>query len=298
MKILISGASSYIGRYVTEAFLNEGDLVYTLYRDTINTSLHPLHKEVKPIIVSKSNLSVDIYEAIKATSPQCIIHLGGATFNENEFLGRNQTLEANFHFGWHLLNAALQNSVSYFINAGSFWSYGDVHLPKPNSLYSFSKLEFQKFLEYYADAQQLKVISLVLFDVYGPFDPRNKVLNVILESMKNNASIEMTGGEQFLDLVHVEDVANGFVKASRLITNELTPNISQFSLRSGTLYNLRSIVEIVSRVSGKKIDVQWGSKPYQKNQIFQPIQSITTLPNWSAKQLTDGLTDIIMNNKY
>lgn len=78
-------------------------------------------------------------------------------------------------------------------------------------------------MQYYIEASGLRVITLKLFDTYGPDDPRPKLMNLIQRMAMDNQPLAMSPGEQQIDLVHVEDVVRAFMVASeRLLAGEVT----------------------------------------------------------------------------
>ena len=291
MNILIAGATGFIGQHVAEAFYRSDNQVGILYRNGSVAKIHNLPSEICVYHISENPSPEEIESAVREASPECLIHLAGNTYDESTIFGRNQTLQANFLLGWNLLNAVLENSVPYFINTGTYWSYGKNHT-EPNTLYALLKSEFQRILEFHASQDKLKVLTLVLYDVYGPNDPRNKILSILFDAIRNNSLVEMTSGEQQLDLVYIDDVAQGYVAGVHLLKEVSFPNMSQYALRTGELHSLRSIVDSISSVTGKVVNVEWGRKPYLKHQIFRPIQSIPILPNWEPRDLTTGLMDM------
>ena len=292
MKFLLTGATSFVGRHVAKAFEDNGDQVFVLLRKKTNSDFLGFQSGKKAYFLSEQASSEEILLAFQTISPECVVHIAGKNFDENDFSGRDQTVEANFLFGWNLLNAALQSKTPYFLNTGSYWSFGDEDNKNPKTLYAIMKHQFQKTLEFYASRGFLKAMTLVLYDVYGPSDPRKKVLWHLLKAIKDGSVLEMTQGEQKIDFVHVEDVARGFLIGSRLLTRNQSPSISRYALRTGILYDLRTLSEKISLFMKKTPKIVWGAKPYPEHQIFHPDQSIPVLPEWAPKSLSEGLRSL------
>lgn len=296
MKFLLTGASSFVGRHVAKAFEDNGDQVFVLLRKKTNSDFSEFPSTQNTYLLSEQPSAEELMLAVQSISPECVVHIAGKSFDENDFSGRNQTVEANFLFGWNLLNAALQSKTPYFLNTGSYWSFGDEDNKNPKTLYAIMKHQFQRTLEFYASRGFLKSMTLVLYDVYGPSDPRKKVLWHLLKAIKDGLVLEMTQGEQKIDFVHVEDVARGFLIGSRLLTSNQSPSVSRYALRTGILYDLRTLAETISLVIKKTPKIVWGAKPYPEHQIFHPDQSIPVLPEWIPKSLSEGLCDLFEEN--
>lgn len=292
MKFLLTGATSFVGKHVAKAFEDNGDEVFLLLRKKTNANFPEFSSIQKTYLISEKPSTEELILAFQSISPECVIHIAGKNYDENDFSGRNQTIEANFLFGWNLLNAALQSKTPYFLNTGSYWSFGDENNHRQKTLYAIMKHQFQRTLEFYASRGLLKSMTLVLYDVYGPSDPRKKVLWHLIQAIKDGSVLEMTQGEQKIDFVHVEDVARGFLIGSHLLPSDQIPSVSQYALRTGVLYDLRTLEEKISLIMKKTSKVIWGAKPYPANQIFNPDQSIPVLPGWIPKNLSEGLRDL------
>ena len=260
MKILLTGATSFIGQHVVNAFKNNGDDVFVLRRGKNHSYYLENFLSKKNYLLSNQLSSEEALVAIQSISPKCIVHIAGKMFDDSDILGRDQTIEANFLFGWHLLNAALACKIPYFLNTGTYWSFGNPEDNTPNTLYAVMKSNFQKTLEFYASRGLIKSLTLILYDVYGPKDPRQKILPQLLRAIKDGTALEVTPGKQKLDFVHIDDVAEGYLLGSRYLISDHTPSVSQYALRSGTLYDLLMVSEIVSRLMKKKTKYSLGSK--------------------------------------
>jgi CDP-3, 6-dideoxy-D-glycero-L-glycero-4-hexulose-4-reductase len=293
MKILITGATSFIGQHVVNAFKNNGDEVFVLLRKKLHSNFLEYPSNIEAYFLSDQPSSEEVLVAIQSISPECIVHIAGKTFDDSDVAGREKTVEANFLFGWHLLNTALECKIPYFLNTGTYWSFGDIADNKPNTLYALMKSNFQKTLEFYASRHFIKSLTLVLYDVYGPNDPRKKILWQLLRAIKDGSSLEVTQGKQKLDFVHIDDVAKGFLLGSRYLISDQSPSFSQYALRTGTLYDLRMVSENMGKILGKTPNIVWGAKPYPRHQIFHANDSIPVLPGWFPKLLEDRLSDLI-----
>ena len=49
-------------------------------------------------------------------------------------------------------------------------------------------------------------MSLKIFETYGKFDTRKRVLNLLLNKYRLQKSLNITPGNQYLDYVHVPEI--------------------------------------------------------------------------------------------
>ena len=152
----------------------------------------------------------------------------------------------------------------------------------------------ESLLTYYVEAQGFKAITLKLFDTYGPSDTRLKLLPLLKRAANTGETLEMSPGEQMVDLVHVEDVMDCFIAAGvRLLQDEVSsPEV--YAVCSGEPLSLKDLVETLAQMAGKQLNVKWGVRQYRHREVMQPWTSGCTLPGWSPRiSLAAGLREYI-----
>ena len=102
----------------------------------------------------------------------------------------------------------------------------------------------------------------------------------------------MSKGEQIIDILHVDDVVDGILLLLDLIqkNSPLLEDETTFYLTAKEKFTLRKTAEIFEEVSGKKLNIQWGARPYRDREVMMPQCSGRILPGWESKiSLTDGI---------
>ena len=157
-----------------------------------------------------------LLEAVSVCRPDVVVHLASlflAQHNQNQV---QALIDSNISFGALMLEAMIANSVFAFINTSSVWLHYNNEDYNPANLYASTKKAFSDVLRYYTEATPLKAITLELPDTYGPNDPRRKIVSILVESIQKREHISLTAGEQFLDLVHVDDIVDAFRLAANV----------------------------------------------------------------------------------
>lgn len=225
-----------------------------------------------------------IQQQLQSFSPDVFFHLAGRHYHESEENWLENTVESNFGFGMRV-SRFLPKSTKIIL-AGSFWQFSEDGCEKANSTYAALKSAFHKYLE----AEGFRVMTLVLFDVYGPNDTRKKLVNTLL--YEDCKEMKVTQGEQFLDLVFVSDVCRAFLLAGT--TSFVTSGFAAVS--SGQRLTLRSLVQIVEDLRGEKLHLNWGSIPYPSHQIMRPVSCLPRLGDWDAVvPIREGLRRCLSN---
>lgn len=274
MRVLVTGASGYIGHHVCRDALRRGWEVHALTRAT--SDLRGL--AVRRHDVEASAASIDA--AIAAARPEVVLHLASMVKARPAPDDVGPMIEANVGFGARLLDAMGRHGCRRLVNASTFWVHDAAGGHDPNTLYAATKLAFERLVDFHARREGLAAVSLVLFDVYGPADWRGKLLGVLDSAMREGRTLDMSPAGQTLDMVHVRDVASGFAAAaSRLM--DAPHGHERFSLGGGERRTLREIVELAARLRGVPTPARFGVRPYDPFQIMDPVSSVAPLPGWA-----------------
>jgi len=138
-----------------------------------------------------------------------VIHLASLYLKDHQSKQINDLITSNLLFGTRLLEASVKSSVKSFINTGTLWQhYQDKHY-SPVNLYAATKQAFEDIAQYYRETSDLFFATIYLNDTYGPGDTRKKILN-IWNSMTDSDILDMSPGEQKINLLHIDDVVRTY----------------------------------------------------------------------------------------
>lgn len=287
MRVLVTGASGYIGHHVCLDAIRRGWDVHALARPGSDLRGLAVHRHD----VDESTAAMDA--AIHAARPDVVMHLASMVKARPSPDEIGPMVDANVGFGARLLDAMNRHGCRRFVNASTYWIHDAAGGHDPNTLYAATKLAFEQLLDFHARRGRLSAISLVLFDVYGPADWRGKLLGVLSSAMREGRTLDMSPAEQVLDMVHVRDVAAGFAAAAtRLAT--APPGHERCSMGGGERRTLREIVELAARLRGVPVPARFGVRPYDPFQIMRPVSGIEPLPGWSPTvTLEQGIAEAL-----
>ena len=231
----------------------------------------------------------DLYDIIGAANPQIVFHLASLFQAEHKRGDIPLLIESNIAFGAKLVDAMLENGVRNFINTGTSWQHYNGDAYNPVSLYAATKQAFEAIIAFYVESSHLKVITLKLSDTYGPGDRRRKLFTLLRDSAERQDSILMSPGEQFVDLVYIDDVVQAYVVAAERLLNT-TDCREEYSVSSTELYKLREVVEMYADIAQVNLQVQWGGRAYRKREVMVPWRTGRWLPGWQPiVSLADGI---------
>jgi nucleoside-diphosphate-sugar epimerase len=185
--------------------------------------------------------------------------------------------------------------VRYLINTSTSWQHFDNEEYSPVNLYSSLKQAFEDILEYYVSSYKLKVISLVLFDTFGPNDNRSKLIPLFVRNIKTENIIEMSKGEQLIDLVYIDDVVDAYLCCARNIERQ-KESYMRYGISSLNPLPLFEIVGLFESVFNCQLNILWGSRAYRKREVMIPWNKYKQIPGWKPKfNLEAGLQQILRN---
>jgi CDP-paratose synthetase len=287
MKILVTGANGFIGKNLVRSLLAFHD-VRLLVRENSNVDYvnkSHIYRDSKDIKALINYFSEEKFEGI--------IHLATCFKVQHNSNDLTSMLSSNIELGSRLLEASINTSKPWFINIGSTWQnyYDDSYCPV--NLYAATKQAFEDIAEYYIDAYDLKFVTLKISDTYGPNDSRKKILNLLV-SLDENSSINMSPGEQFLNLIYIDDVISAIKLLIKLVKiEELCER--DYYIRSNETLRLKDIVIKLEKVIGRRIKILWGPC-YRNREVMTPVFSGIPLPGWSPiYSLDEGLKKMISN---
>ena len=294
MKILLTGATGFIGSQLTKHLLSEGHSVAILVRPESNLDvLQYIISNIKVYVIDYTYTG--LLQAVGDEQPDIVIHLASLFLSQHNPNDTSRLIESNINFPVQLLEVMCQLGVKQFLNTGTSWQHYENHIYSPVNLYAATKQGFEAILSYYVQVKNFKVITLKLFDTYGAGDTRQKLFSLLRKAAKTGEVLKMSYGEQSLDLVYISDV----VKAYSLMIKKLSKvkESECYAISSSTQIKLKKLVQLYSKCLGKDLEVKWGALPYREREVMNPWSSYELVPDWVASvSLSEGI--ILMEKDY
>lgn len=286
---LVTGATGFVGKHLVKQLLTDRWEVHVLVRSTSKVAALD-HFLCSPICYHRyegeGNQVVGIVNRVK---PNVVFHLASLFLTQHEFDDIAGLVQSNIAFGAQLLEAMVHNKVYNMVNAGTSWQHYNNDAYNPVNLYAATKHAFESIQRYYQEARGLKVITLKLFDTYGPDDLRPKIFNLLRQASVTQEMLAMTPGGQYIDLVYIDDVVDAFVLAAQYVQEGR--NLGDYAVTSGQPIRLRELARKYEEITGRVMDITWGGRPYREREVMMPWNRGAILPGWQAKiRLDQGIT--------
>lgn len=281
---VLTGGNGYIGRNLNRHLLNTGwDTVLLLRADS--QPIYPFDKGFgycRSLQYDGTRQSLDSLD-LDDDAEVVFFHLAAHSVLSDALNNLDRLLDSNIRFGTHLLDYMSKNGFRNLVLAESYWQFDQEGSLGGNNLYSASKSALSLLAQHYS--KNMQIVSLVLYDVYGPDDNRGKLVNLLIKSAVTQVPVDITQGEQLLDYVYIDDVVRAFDIAG---TSLLKPSchvqqgFCRATVRTMDARKLREYVDIIGQVVGRTPNVRWGAKPYPAHQIMTPWlpPASAQLPGW------------------
>jgi nucleoside-diphosphate-sugar epimerase len=293
---IVSGASGYVGSNLVRALLEAHWDVTCIVRKESKPGVHSWHRQVQYIIYDGTFNSL-INAGDFADCNIVVFHLASTASYHCPGEQISEMVASNITFGAHVLEAMRHWGAINLVNTGTFWQYDKTRQYKPVCLYAATKEAFEDFVSYYMLRDKLKCITLVLFDIYGANDPREKIIQLLNEHSRTGTRLALSPGMQKIDLVYVTDVVAAFiVAADRLLRQKVrSQSAERFAVSSGARVTLKELVATYEKVMSVSLNVAWGGIGYREREIMVPWQPTVRdkLEGWRPRYgLYEGLSAI------
>jgi nucleoside-diphosphate-sugar epimerase len=255
-KILLTGATGFLGSHILKRLLNDGKDVVILTRETSNFRKIKMLKGFTIFQVNQ-HLS-NIEELFEIHSIDTIIHV--AT-EYGKKLPYSVVLYSNVYLPIRLIEAANKKKLKIFINTDSFFSKFQ------NYSYLKEYITTKKiFKQYLKSLTGIQIINLQLEHVFGENDSKDKFIPFLIESMKTNMNeIALTEGIHKRDFIYVDDVVDAYMVV--LSKSKYLKQFSEFEVGTGVSIQIKDFVIRAHQILNSKSNLLFGALPTRYDEI-------------------------------
>jgi nucleoside-diphosphate-sugar epimerase len=258
MRVAITGASGFVGRYVLQELQSRNLDIVVASRSS--SSLVFKHARTKVVTVDIAEKPADPFE--KLGSPDVLIHLAWDGLPNYQSAGHvEKELPAQQRF----LKACLTAGLKRLIVTGTCFEYGQVsgqvseNMPaSPCTQYGIAKNALNEYLKGLKSEYPFQLAWMRLFYLYGHRQSKNSLYSLLIDAIKTGkTALDMSGGEQVRDFLPIEE-------AARLLTDValLASDVGVVNLCSGVPIKVRELVETWISGMNSPIAMNLGRIPY------------------------------------
>jgi dolichol-phosphate mannosyltransferase len=293
--ILVIGASGFVGSNILRTLLKvRNDVIGTFFSSDTwrlrglpsdSTRFLNLHDPTS----IKSTLAQEDYQIIFDCSS-----FGAYSF-ENDTERIHST---NYLCFIRLLQEVSRLPLKGYIHAGSSSEYGlnseapleTFHL-LPNSHYAVSKCAASAAVTYFGKCENLPIVNLRLYSIYGPYEDTSRLIPVLCEHLLHNTLPIFAKPQTSRDFVHIDDVVRSFFLAASKMSIDLAGE--SFNIGTGiktTLAELAAVSKEVFGIDAEPEYSQTASRPWDLDQWYANCEKAKRMLGWIPEiKLCDGL---------
>lgn len=254
-KVLVSGASGFIGSRVVKELLERGYEVHALvFQGFMPEKANLIQYDIN--ILSKD----DMESFFKENSFENFIHLAwyvGAKCHVSEL-----------NIDWvvaslNLLKFFKESGGKVFVGAGTCseyeykygYLYEDTTPTNPGTLYGNGKNALYNLAKIYCMQNGIIFKWPRIFNLYGPNEKLQRLMPSVINSCLKGEDVRVSDCLKYQDYLHVEDTARGIVD---VFENNIEGAVN---ISSGEPTQLRTIVTKIAELTNFKGNILWGAIP-------------------------------------
>lgn len=251
-RILLTGATGFIGRHVLEHLAEEEHEVHAVGRNPLKGSGEENWHAVDLLDADETA------QLLRALCPEILIHLAwdvrpGYTHASDNTRWKDATV--------HLFHAFAKNGGNRFVGAGTCLEYGmagrlsEDQTTRPDTPYGRAKDSAFKTITTKAQESGVSAAWGRIFYLFGPHEGAGRLVPSVARSLLAGDPALCTSGTQRRDFLHVDDVAAAF---ACIASSNLDGPIN---IGSGTAVPVREIVQSLAEIAGRPDLVRLGVLP-------------------------------------
>lgn len=299
MKILLTGATGFLGSKILKRLVQEKTSVVVLKRS--NSDVRRI-KECLGQCVAYDIDEVALEAVFEMERPDVIIHCATA-------YGRNDTeavkvVETNLLFGIQLLSLAEKYQCGHFINTGTF-AYkqvepeGRIDRPMYMADYTLSKYQFVRWGEAFATRGNVCFVTMDLEHIFGEDDEEGKFILMLEQKFSLGAvAVELSDGMQLRDYIYTDNVVDAYLCV--LKHRKELKGFHRYQVGMGEPIALKDFVIMMKKVSGADTCLKFGKRPRNDNEPACSVADISGLKElgWSPKiDREEGIREMLKRDK-
>ncbi len=296
-KILLTGASGFIGTHVRKALHEAGHEIISLVR-TSGGAMAPYPGET--FLTGTLAEAGALEQSLSGITMDACVHLAWEGIPDYS----SEPSIKNMEYGFRVLRLCKQMEIKKLVISGSCWEYekpsGMISENAPLSYenpFKTAKNTLHTIAEMFCRENGIAVHWLRLFYVYGEGQRPGSLIPYVVRELRCGVCPVLGGAFNQNDFVHVSDVAQAVCKS--LDSMEGEPSCGTFNIGSGQAVRVLDVVAAAARILQANIDLT----PYEPSGVGAPpfwadIRAAKERLGWEPRvSLEEGLERYIRFSK-
>jgi nucleoside-diphosphate-sugar epimerase len=294
-RILLTGATGFIGSHVARRLVNCGHDVTAIVRPGADRwRLADIESQLS-IVEGDLGTFSGIVHRVRARRPDICIHLAWQGWSGKAAAEANLS---SLGISLEVLRMMIDLSCRRFVAAGTCFEYRLTADPltettplQPHDLYGACKKSLFEVAQPFSALTGISVVTPRIFYSYGPYEDERRLVPSIAQALLRGEVVNVTPGEQVRDYLHVEDIAAAICAVAR---SGVTGAVN---IASGVPTTIAGVANRVGRLLDRLDLINLGALRYREGEPMHIVGDPTVLRTqvgWSpAFDIDSGLSHTI-----
>jgi len=267
-KIIITGATGFVGANLTRMALKAGAEIHILTRRNSNMW------RIKDLLETINNHTTDLLDYNETTSitssikPDIIYHLAtyGSKTNQDDLC---RIIQTNFISTVNLIRACKKVNFELFVNTGSSSEYGikanpmrEYDCPEPINNYGVSKCAATLYCQAEAKKEKLPIVTLRLFSPYGNYEDSARLIPSVIIACLRGKNPRISSTRFVRDFIYIEDVIESY--ARMVDVSDVSGQI--LNIGSGKSHSIGEVANKIIELTGSRVELLTGREQIWPNE--------------------------------
>ena len=238
-KVVITGASGFLGENLTECLADMGNMVIAIHRDMLQDP-----KELS--------------EFMRGAKPDYVLNLA-AYGNHSDQRSRQEAIHANILLQDHIFQSLEKVNIKGFIQFGSSSEYGfktkkmrEDMLLEPRTPYEATKAAATLLTQSFGFMHNKPVAIIRPFSVYGELEADHRFIPTVIRSIYSNTPLNLFP-EAVHDWIFIDDFIEGVLA---VMDNMAFFNQKIVNIGTGIETRNDEIVQLLLKLTGRQVKIK------------------------------------------
>ena len=292
MKVLLTGASGFIGSHLARLLIANGESVTAILKPSsarwriadLPSSMRVIECDIRDRAQLTGRLAEDL--------PDVCIHLAWHGWSGPSLTAADNL--SSLAASAELLRAVADAGCPRFVGVGTCFEYDtaagmltESTPARPRDLYGVCKHSLWTAAQALSPIAKMDVAWARVFLVYGPFDDERRLVPSLALSLIRGEVARTTPGEQIRDIMHVEDAAAAIWAIAR------SRHTGEVNVASGVPVKVADIARHIGDIVGRPDLLHIGALPYRASDppvLVGDISRLRDTIGWAPRyDLVSGL---------
>jgi len=306
-KILITGATGFVGSHLTELCVKKGFEVVAFDRYNPNYNLGWLEKSKYKKDINFVFGDIRDYDSILKTMKGCkiVFHLAALIGIPYSYTSPLAYIKTNIEGTYNILESSKHLDIEQTVITSTSEVYGSAkyvpidekHSLTAQSPYSASKISADHLALSYWNSFKLPIKIIRPFNIYGPRQSSRAVIpSIIIQALNNKDEIKLGNIEPSRDFTYVTDTCDAFLTILKIKKSFG----SILNVGSNNEYTIENIAKKILKILNSKAKLKKEKRRIrtQKSEVVRLVcdnTQITKHSNWKPKISIEAGLDRTIN---